>query len=316
MADISEIMSEMVDAQALTRTSTAPTIQASAVKALAVKIQQLGGFDTKAAVSLCTALDAASFPEPHKNTIQGAIDARLQAHSSSSARPTANKAALQLLTSPSHYLTTADWAAIDAPSTSAKQMIEIIASRYAKLGVRHLDEQTCRTAVGVVLHARRAQDGGLTPAYSAIHDWVREFKQEFHTGAKLPWTHDIIAKYPASPAELPASIQEAAYDATDPPVTKPLPGLQQLLPNVPLRSDNRLLVAERARLQSTFAMQPWAQALNAMPVVGHLTPLQRTHAVAQDQQSLMMGMPTQPPDPIPDMRYPARPATAPAEGRS
>ena len=299
MSQASDIMAEMLDVQDLMKTGASDAVKEASVKTLASKIRALDGeFTTKTALKLCSAKDASTLPPEYKLLIQTSIDDRLLAQTSPSAKGK-DKAPQQLLVHILAYLTAEDWGLLELPGATPTQMLQTIGNRYAKLGIRHLDEQTTKWVGTLVLHQIKAQQFGAMPRYHDIFGWVLEFKEMIARVAKDPWLHAVIVTYPCAPMDLPLDVTQGAYSAEDPPVAKAIPGFQALSAHVPLRSDNKLLVREKAMVQACQSMGFQVSA----PQYAHMTPLQARHALAAQHQQRQM-------DPIPDMQcYPGAAAS-------
>ena len=295
MDPITEILSELVDLQELMKTSLAPAVKDASMAVVAHKVVSLDALDTKDALRLCNAVAAGVFSSDHKAMVQKAIETRLQKHVSP--HMSKDKAPQQLLVHIANFLTAEDWGKLEIPNVPALRMLEVIADRYQKLGIKSLDEQTVKWAVATVLHFVKAHQGGVVPLYDVIYSWVGEFKRMV-MHLKRPLFHDVIRKYPSTPAELPPHVFEAAYSAEDPPIMKAIPGLLQLASHVPLRSNSALLVRERTMRQ---AHQSFGLQLAAAPQFQHMTPLQARHALSAQYQQMHHEHQA---DPIPDMVFP------------
>ena len=126
--------------------------------------------------------------------------------------------------------------------------MSVIASRYARLGIRSLNEQTVKYSIMLVLHMIKLKTAKW-PEYETIWKWVKDFKREFSANSRMPWPHAVLRTYPIDPAGLPQDICDAAYSEDDPPVSCTLRGFDALSKHIPLRENNAFLVRERQRKQ-------------------------------------------------------------------
>ena len=277
MASLTDIIAEMSDVADLLKSKASAQTKETSVQAVANKIAVLSFMDVGAAVRLHNANEAHAMLEHFAASIQTAIDARLEKgaalHLQSSPR---NKKEQQLLVSVLAYLSEEDWAKLQRPTIDPDVMIEVIAARYARLGVQHLDEQTAKWAIAVVLYLYKAQNAGTMPLYHVIHDWVLKFKSKI-TAFKAPWDFDVVVQYPASPDALSSAIMAHAYSDGDPPVAKTIPGFSHLGEHVPLRSNSALLTREKALMQAHSQLGTPMQHLN-------MASLQARQAYALQQQ--------------------------------
>ena len=294
MASVTDIIAEMSDVAELLKSKAGESTKQSSVQAVVHKIAALGFMDVGTAVKLHRANDANGMPEAFASAIQQAIDARLEKGTALQPKSAGvkDKKEQQLLTSILAYLTEEDWAKLQRPRMDAEGMIEVIASRYARLGVQHLDEQTVKWPCALCIYLVKAQNAGSMPMYQVIHDWVQKFKAAI-LSFKTPWDLEIIIQYPASPESLPPAIWEHAYTPEDPPVSKTIPGFSHLGEHVPLRSNSALLTREKALLQAQASM-----GMQMHPYMD-MSSMQSRQAYALQQQMQH----SRRADPIPDMVY-------------
>ena len=116
--------------------------------------------DASVAIQRCNAIGGTRIADDHKRRIQEAIDVRL---STGLTNPT-RKVDQQLLTEIANYLTQKDWTSMTNPGCTPSGILQTIAQRLRRLGVRSLHEQIVKWAVAptVVLVQERTK---VRPTY-------------------------------------------------------------------------------------------------------------------------------------------------------
>ena len=260
MTSVTDIVIEMADLQDVLVSKLGQTAKDNCVTTLIAKIESLSTCDSKGALKLTSALEASSIHEKIKGQIQGAIDARYSAGFAPLEAVAKSKAAQQQLTNTLNFLTQGDWHKILAPKATPHQIMNIITTRLALLGIRHLHEQTVKWPIAIVLFTIQ-RNTGLFPKYQVLKDYVEDFKKHFDA-FKTPYPHKMLVTFPADPSSLPKDIFNTAYpDEADPPVQQSLPGFSALGQHIPLRNNSALLVKERAQEQAARQhMVGWSAA--------------------------------------------------------
>jgi hypothetical protein len=243
------------------------------VKSYVAKVASCKNFDSPSAIKLITALEAAKIPRMFHTNIETAVYARLSGaaciaqHSAAHGGGKTQKLLGQIV----NYLTAGDWAMLYKPSATWSSMTQVLVNALLKVGVVHLDEQTVKWAVSILLHVH-CDVGGQFPTYQSVYNVVGDFKTQ-HSCCKKPYPHDTIWEYPESPTDLPKPIFEYAYSADDPPTVKTLDRLSNIAQHhVPLRKSSKLLKKEAAAAM-TREVQPHAAQQLAMcgPSLGQQT---------------------------------------------
>ena len=269
MADltVSHILSEMADVQTLIGNARmSEDVKANCVAQLASKIRSMPQCSTSDAVHLCQAISSLTMPDAFSTALQTAVDARLS--SAVAAAPAMPKEQLkpQLLLSICEYLSEADWILIDNGTCSPMQIMQVIANRLSRLGVRSLHEQTVKWSVALVVWIMRKRSNEL-PSYGSIFEYVCTFK-ELYKQHKGPYPHRMLLNFPMTPDGLPDEVRNHAYDAEDGPISRSLPHFQSLGEQVPLRQNSALLARDRLLhhgLQMTPTRGKQAQAQAGAP---------------------------------------------------
>ncbi len=169
MTSVIDIVIEMADLQDVLVSKLGQTAKDNCVTTLIAKIESLSTCDSKGALKLTSALDASSIHEKIKGQIQGAIDARYSAGFAPLEAVAKSKAAQQQLTNTLNFLTQGDWHKILAPKATPHQIMNIITTRLALLGIRHLHEQTVKWPIAIVLFTIQ-RNTGLFPKYQVLKD--------------------------------------------------------------------------------------------------------------------------------------------------
>ena len=229
------------------------TVSRNMVIGFTKKVFSLKGFGAQDALLLCNVLQSSTLPVTHRETIQKAIDSRLDGSDSnmSMCRP-ASHTPQKLTSQLTSFLTRSDWEKLRSDRVSLSGKTQVIVDRFQRLGLRYAHEQTVKWAVAViVLHM--CQSSGVYPEYSAILSMVHDFKATMEACRK-PFVHGHIVSYPSSPDGLPEAVIKHAYDADDPPITIELERLANTAENhVPLRSSSALLRTGGQRSTSSQA---------------------------------------------------------------
>jgi len=216
------------------------------ISSFAKKVASLMGFDAAMALQLTTALSDSSMTAPLKRVVQTAIDQRLSGHAAESGSRLLDAYKPQRLTSSiTSYLTAADWLALKSDKVTAQTQMGVIASRFARLGLRYAHEQTVKWSVAV-LAVLMTESSGQYPQYSFLYNQVQEFKALMES-IRRPAVLPHLLEYPASPADLSKDMFDHAYDEGDGPVQVELDRLAVCAAqHIPLRSNSNLLKAPSA----------------------------------------------------------------------
>ena len=119
-----------------------------------------------------TGLSASSLCDEDKDVIQQSIDTRLAAVGAHGIEITGSNKP-QILASITNYLTAQDWVALNSPHISMHGMMQVILSRYQRVGVRYFAEETHRWIIALLAH-QLTQQSGVYPKYAAIYDMLQE----------------------------------------------------------------------------------------------------------------------------------------------
>ena len=172
MSTFTDILTELADIQPiLSNESFKDGTKLGLCKSLCAKIANLGSLAPKEALQLQSSIS--SLGDPHKDMLLEAVDARLASAVQGRAKADAKT---QLLTAPLDFLTASDWEKINNPQANAGAIMSVIASRYAQLGIRSLNEQTVKYSIMLVLHMIKLKTAKW-PEYETIWKWVNDFKK-------------------------------------------------------------------------------------------------------------------------------------------
>jgi len=240
MASFTDVLTEFSDMQPLmVNPLTGGAVKEGLIKALCAKIASCASMPIADAARLSAALLASPVEMEHKEPLQRAMEARLLAGPQGSkdmARP-------QRLEHVLHYLSADDWARIEMPTATATSMMQVIAQRFIKLGIRSLHEQTVRWAIAVVVQTMQAKSSNW-PHPQLMYQWVVQFKRDFEI-LKVPYAFEKVTTSPADPQSLPQAVYDGAYSTDDPPIVKPSDRFMEIGPLIPLRSNSIALASSR-----------------------------------------------------------------------
>ena len=215
--------------------SAAQAVRANLAKQMALQIRSLGSVSTTDAVALANALQGNPFGDD-TSVVTEALDNAL---TGSLAMPDVGQAHAKThhLYHFYNYATQADWDVFRRRDLTMVAKMERAVFRLNSYGCHHPHEQTIKRVLGILLLTHFAE----YPSYNDVYAMVQDMKGVIDSNRK-PSGLPVIERYPELPCDLPDSIKSAALDATDPPVSVQLVGLQSIVDkHIPLRKSSRLL---------------------------------------------------------------------------
>ncbi len=242
MTSVSDIILELDECkQLIVSPGTSQAVKDALITSLSSKIAGLQTLTSQLAVQLVAALEASNLPQQHYDTLNAAINTRLEDALTTSGDTKKGCLKQQVLVNICAYPTAEEWTKLLTPGTDPTDLITILVKIVGRVGVRSLHEQTCKWAIALVLHIILEQTHRW-PTYHTIYDWVLKFKRNFDA-VKFPWRHEMLTVFPDDPRQLPAAVYQVAY-ADNPPVTKAF-SITYLGDHISLRSNSALLERER-----------------------------------------------------------------------
>jgi hypothetical protein len=162
----------------------------------------------------------------------------------------ANHEEPQSLPRASQYLSENDWQKIRDKGIPVAVKLALIANRLGKWGVKHLDQDSRREPVAILLsqHYGLASLGTPSCTYRKLYEHTRDlYKMCLHGTDADNAPCDYITEYKDNPGDMPEALRNFAEDPDDPIVTAEIADLAQCAAAIPLRENNRHLVAEEKR---------------------------------------------------------------------
>ena len=147
-------------------------VKKALLTSFAKKVETCKQLDPAAAAALMTGLSASSLCDEDKDVIRQSIDTRLAAVGAHGIEITGSNKP-QILASITNYLTAQDWVALNSPHISMHGMMQVILSRYQRVGVRYFAEEKHRWIIAL-LARQLTQQSGVYPKYAAIYDMLVE----------------------------------------------------------------------------------------------------------------------------------------------
>ena len=149
MADLCRELDETVNLIQRRASGTGDPARKAAVKnalltSLAKKVETCKQLDTAAAEALMTKLSASTLGEEDKDVVQQSIDTRLAPVGTAHGIGITGSNKQQLLVFITNYLTAQDWVTLNSTNISIHGMMQVILSRYQRVGVRYFAEETYR----------------------------------------------------------------------------------------------------------------------------------------------------------------------------
>jgi len=221
-------------------TASGKAVQVTMAASFALKVSALKTLGIHDALLLTEALTSANLGSDLAKQIQEAIDGRLASADVNPPSTGGNSLSQTLTKRITAYLSKRDLEGLKDPERSQTGRLQILVDRFLRLGLTHADEQTVKWAVATLVVTKAGVTGTL-PTYQALHELVQDFKGTLES-SRRPYTGVRLKVFPAAPANMPADVYQAAYDADDPPVDADLPTLRFTAENhIPLRKNSALL---------------------------------------------------------------------------
>ena len=168
-----------------------------------------------------------------------------------------------------NYMSAKDWeqlAAADLSSSSGFwDAMQVVVQRLRRLNCNTIKEDTKKWTTGLIVNLVVDKVGQLPP-YPTIYKLSQDLCQahassQVRANAGLP----SPATYPPYPTELGASFLQLAYDDKDPPVSKSMPKLAQLVQfHIPVRNTSKLMQPSGAPSSHPMACGSNMQALSPL----------------------------------------------------
>jgi hypothetical protein len=229
------------DAASLSHTK----LEDSMTKSICSKLSTLSCLDACGNMCLFTALNNSTLSDSVKSTIQTAIDEKMSMVAEAAVHELMDTTRTQKLLTPWNYLTQGDWDVIDDAGSPYFKKVLVITSRFRKLGIMHLHEQTVKWAMATLVAIMSDQAGAL-PKYRVLYTMIQDFKTSFASTPANPIAGIYIRVFPETPDKLPKELYDVVY--TDaPPVAKVVDRVSQVANfHLPLRSTSKLLKDEKS----------------------------------------------------------------------
>ena len=233
-------------------------------KSLTKKISDLS-VNPKAAPALYKAIADASMSDAFKSDLTAAVDsALLTLEPAEKTEASSESLKTQSMDWAFNYLTSNDWFLLQK-ATTVQEAVTILAKRLKACNVQSCSESLIKLLTAILTHV--AIDKGIQPSYEAIYNASCELKAVFHALPKSkPVNIPCPRNYPAKPEDLGPAFLSFAYSADDPPISKELARLSDLVAHhTPVRNTSNLLKANQmsARLRkgaSALAIAPTEQS--------------------------------------------------------
>ena len=247
------------------------------------KVSALSCLDACGNMCLFTALSNSTLPDSVKSTIQTAIDDKMSLVAESAVHEPVDTTKTQKLITPWNYLTQGDWDVIYDAGTPYFKKVLVITSRFRKLGISHLHEQTVKWAMATIVAVMSDQAGAL-PKYKVLYTMIQDFKTSFTSTPANSLAGIWIRVFPDTPDKLPKELYDFAY--TDaPPVAKVVDRVSQVANfHLPLRSTSKLLRDEKST-EDTRITQVGPPSMTPMEWVQTIQQLAGQHLHARPPSS-------------------------------
>jgi hypothetical protein len=220
-------------------------LEDSMTKSICSKLSTLSCLDACGNMCLFTALNNSTLSDSVKSTIQTAIDEKMSMVAEAAVHELMDTTRTQKLLTPWNYLTQGDWDVIDDAGSPYFKKVLVITSRFRKLGIMHLHEQTVKWAMATLVAIMSDQAGAL-PKYRVLYTMIQDFKTSFASTPATLIAGIYIRVFPETPDKLPKELYDVVY--TDaPPVAKVVDRVSQVANfHLPLRSTSKLLKDEKS----------------------------------------------------------------------
>jgi hypothetical protein len=242
-------------------------LEDSMIKGICSKLNTLSCLDACGNMCLFNTLNKSSLGESVKATIQTAIDDKMASIAESAVHEPVDTTKTQKLVTPWNYLTQTDWDAIYDARTPYFKKVLVFTTRFRKLGISHLHEQTVKWAMATIVAIMSEQASAL-PKYKVLYTMIQDFKTSFASTPVAQLSGSKWMKvFPDTPDKLPKDVFDFAY-SDGPPVPKVVERVSQVANyHLPLRSTSKLLRDEKTQDEGaqggTRSMTPieWMQTM-------------------------------------------------------
>ena len=183
-----------------------------------------------------------------------------------------SKQSVQLLSSPSVFMTAADWVILEDAYQAMSVKVQTVCDRCRLLGCSHPSEVTFKHLATMLA---RVHCPDAVP--DQLFGIVRELKQAFALQKGVAVGCSRLSRFPELPTLLPDAVLQSGYpDPADPPASRLLDGLHPIFARVPLRLSNRSIgggshpsIAQGSS-QGAHAIVPQAQQDGASAIMSAL----------------------------------------------
>ncbi len=235
------------------------------------QIKALGGLVVQDASVLSAAIAASGFSAKHKAELAHAV---AEGASKSAVPELKARKCCQTWTAVETYLTKDDWTTLQGTASRATK-VAVVVDRLYKAGLSCPSEATVKHMVALVasVHCPQATANDL-------HEMVLQVK----TTVKGQQGHAVVLQhvktFPPAPADLPEANYKNAYSEAQPCICS-VPGFQEVLNKVPLRTTNRAIAGVGGSHGAIGNVAPQQDRPSAMEFMSMFW----QHLQAQQQQS-------------------------------
>ena len=256
-------------------------------ESMACQISKLPVITPDTASRLMAGVEVSGYDQKGKELIRKAIDAGLlkqsTIHAGSAAK--SGKITYQYLHGGQvNYFTATDWQGLESPTKPLQNKIQLVVDRLVSLGINNPDEWTLAWSLGIIVLCHFP----VWPKYRSIYNMLLDMKEAISVNRKS-WPLPNVVTYPGHPSELADEHLSYTYTEDDPPIDKHIERLRQAaLSYIPLRKNNKLLIAEEKAEASAGYKPPMTPGLIAVGDT-NMSVLQM-HYVMQQQQAELAAM--------------------------